>query len=187
MQFGHLALALSIASYDWSIANAAYCVGMHYMPNIDSLMVKAGWDKKLIKGAIKLESLVRGKQDPRPPEEQAVKDKFWVEYGGFHCTVTHSIFFALMVSLFIGLFSSQYAIFAFVCIVSHYLADIGSTVGLPLFWPLTRKKYTFSLFKDTGWWGKDMFIGYYSQPVPWILEGSVVIFLAYRLMVISAL
>lgn len=183
MQFGHLALALAIASYDWSLTNAVYCIGMHYLPNIDSLMVKAGLDKKLIKGAIKLESLVQKKRDKRSLDEKS-RDKFWVEKGGFHCTVTHSFIFAVVVSMLIAMFSVHYAIFAFVCIISHYFADIGSTVGLPLLWPFTRKKYTWSLFEDTGWWGKDMLIGYYRQPVPWILEGAVVMFLAYRLIVI---
>lgn len=184
MQFGHIALALSIATYDWSAANAVYCLGMHYLPNMDSLLVKAGIDEKLIKLSIKLESLVRKNDDPRMPEQQAATDKFWTEKGGFHCTVTHSLFFAVVISLFIAVFSVHYAILAFVCIVSHYIADIGSTVGLPLLWPFTRKKYTLSLFEDTGWWGKEMFIGYYRQPASWILESSVLFFMIYRFMVI---
>jgi membrane-bound metal-dependent hydrolase YbcI (DUF457 family) len=98
--------------------------------------------------------------------------------------VTHSIFFAVLVSAFIAVFYLHYAAFAFVAIMAHYAADIGSTVGLPLLWPFSRKKYTLSLFKDTGWWGKEMFIGYYKQPMAWILESAVVVFLACRLYVI---
>jgi hypothetical protein len=184
MQFGHVALALSIATYDWSIGNAVFCLGMHYLPNVDSLIVKAGWDKKIIKGAIKLESSLGKKYANKPAEENPQNDPFWVDCGGFHCTVTHSIFFAIAVSLIIALFSWHYAAFALVAILAHYAADIGSTVGLPLLWPFTRKKYTLALFRDTGWWGKDMFVGYYSQPVPWLLEGMVSIFLVYRLMII---
>jgi hypothetical protein len=184
MQIGHIALALTIASYDWSVANAAFCMGMHYLPNGDSFIKKAGWDQKIIKGAIKLESLFRRKKDTGNHDDQGENDPFWVEYGGFHCTVTHSIFFAVLVSAFIAVFSLHYAAFAFVAIMAHYAADIGSTVGLPLLWPFSRKKYTLSLFKDTGWWGKEMFIGYYKQPMAWILESAVVVFLACRLYVI---
>ena len=104
--------------------------------------------------------------------------------GGFHCTATHSIFFAVLVGLFTALFSLQYAAVAFVAIAAHYAADIGSTVGLPLLWPISRKKYTLSLFRDTGWWGKDMVIGYYRQPMAWVLEGVAILFLVYRYAVI---
>jgi membrane-bound metal-dependent hydrolase YbcI (DUF457 family) len=90
----------------------------------------------------------------------------------------------MAVSLLMALFSWHYAAFAFVAIVTHYLADIGSTVGLPLFWPFTRKKFTLALFRDTGWWGKDMLIRYYRQPMSWVLEGTAVIFFAYRLFII---
>jgi hypothetical protein len=55
-------------------------------------------------------------------------------------------------------------------------------VGLPLLWPFTRKKFSLRLFKDTGWWGKDMFIGYYKQPMSWVLEGGVTVFFVYRLL-----
>ena len=181
MQFGHLAIALSIATYDWSIETAVFCIGMHWLPNMDSLVVKAGLDKQAIRGALKLERLVRGKNTANTPEHEAMNDPFWIENGGFHCTVTHSIFFAFVVSLLIALFSVHYAAFASVSILAHYAADIGSTVGLPLLWPFTRKKFTLSLFRDTGWWGKQMLIGYYKQPMSWVLEGIVVIFGICRL------
>ena len=183
MQFGHVALALSIATYDWSIGNALFCLGMHYLPNTDSLMVKAGWDQKLIRGAIRLESLLPGHRDDRAPEVIA-RDPFWVEKGGFHCTVTHSVAFAVAVSLLVSLFSWEHALLAFVAIISHYAADIGSTVGLPLLWPFTRRKYTLALFEDTGWWGREMFIGYYRQPMAWFLETVVLGFMLYRFWVI---
>ena len=184
MQLGHLAVGLSIATYDWSLANAAFCVGMHNLPNMDSLVVKAGLDKKMIRGAARLESFIRRDNRMRDPEHQPEADPFWVEMGGFHCTVTHSVFFAVLVGLFTALFSLQYAVMAFVAIATHYAADIGSTVGLPLLWPLSRKKYTLSLFRDTGWWGKDMVIGYYRQPMAWVLEGVAILFLVYRYAVI---
>jgi len=99
----------------------------------------------------------------------------------FHCTITHSIFFALIVSGIVSIFSLYYGLFALAAILGHYAADIGSTVGLPLLWPFSKRKFTLALFKDTGFWGKAMFTGYYRQPMPWVLEGIVLIFLFYRL------
>jgi len=139
MQAGHVPLALAIATYDWNPRMAVFCLAIHWLPNADSLVVKAGFAK---------------------PE--------------FHCTVTHSVFFALVVSGVIAIF------------LAHYAADIGSTVGLPLLWPLSKRKFTLAFFKDTGYWGWDMLIGYYKQPMAWVLEGLVLAFFIYRLTVVSA-
>jgi len=152
MQVGHLPLALAIATYDWNPKTIGFVIAMHWLPNADSLVVKAGLAK---------------------PD--------------FHCTVTHTFLFAVLVSAIVALFSPHYAIFAFVAIVAHYAADIGSTVGLPLFWPAYKKRLTLGLFKDTGFWGWDMYIGYYKQPMAWVLEGAVIAFLVYRLFVIGVL
>jgi membrane-bound metal-dependent hydrolase YbcI (DUF457 family) len=146
MQLAHLPLSLAIASYDWSPEMAVFCTGMHFLPNADSLVVKAGLAK---------------------PE--------------FHCTVTHSILFAVAVAAVVYLINPHYAPFAFVALMTHYLADIGSTVGLPLLWPFSKKRYTMALFKDTGYWGWEMYTGYYKQPMAWVLEGLVLLFFAYRM------
>ena len=151
MQAGHVPLALAIATYDWNPRMAAFCLAIHWLPNADSLVVKAGFAE---------------------PD--------------FHCTVTHSIFFALVVSGIIAIFSPHYALFGLIAILAHYAADIGSTVGLPLLWPLSKKRYTLALFKDTGYWGWDMLIGYYKQPMAWVLEGLVLAFFIYRLTVVLA-
>ena len=151
MQLGHVPLALSIATYDWSPRMAAFCLAAHFLPNADSLVVKAGLAKP-----------------------------------SFHCTVTHNLLFAIVVTGIVFAFAPHYAPFAFVALLTHYLADIGSTVGQPLLWPLSKKKYTLSLFQDTGYWGWEMFAGYYRQPMSWVLEGAVLIFFAYRLYAISA-
>ncbi len=147
MQLGHLPLALSIASYDWSPRMAVFCVGMHFLPNVDSLVVKAGFAKP-----------------------------------SFHCTVTHTIFFAAGLSGLIALWSPHYAAFAFVALMTHYLADIGSTVGIPLFLPFSKKRYTAMLFKDTGYWGMEMYTGYYAQPMAWVIEGAMILFFTWRMM-----
>lgn len=147
MQIGHLPLSLAIASYDWSPKMAVFCVGMHFLPNADSLVVKAGLAK---------------------PE--------------FHCTITHTFLFAFVVTAIVYLINPHYAPFAFVALVTHYFADIGSTVGLPLFWPLSKKRYTMALFKDTGYWGWEMYTGYYKQPMSWVLEGAVIGFFGLRML-----
>ena len=152
MQFGHVPLALSIATYDWSPKTAVICLGMHFLPNADSLVERSGLT------------------GPK-----------------FHCTVTHTIAFAAVVSAVIAVWSPHYAIFAFVAMVAHYGADLGSTVGLPLLWPFVKKRYTLALFKDTGYWGKEMYVGYYKQPVTWALEGAVIAFFLYRLVHIGVL
>jgi hypothetical protein len=158
---------------------------MHWLPNVDSLVVKAGWDQQIIRAASKLESSLHKKTKPKKVSADPAADPFWIDNGGFHCTVTHSMLFAIVVSLVIALFSIHYALFAFVAILAHYAADIGSTVGLPILWPLSRRKYTLALFRDTGWWGKEMLLGFYRQPMPWLLEGGVVLFLSYRLWTIA--
>jgi membrane-bound metal-dependent hydrolase YbcI (DUF457 family) len=90
------------------------------------------------------------------------------------------------VSALVALFSVHYAIFALVAILAHYAADIGSTVGLPLLWPFSKRKFTLALFQDTGYWGKEMYLGYYRQPMAWVLEGLVLAFFVYRLSTLSA-
>lgn len=147
MQLGHVPLALSIATYDWNPKMAAFVLAMHFLPNSDSLVVRAGWAK---------------------PE--------------FHCSVTHSMLFAVVVAALIAPFSVHYALFGLLAILAHYAADLGSTVGLPLLWPFSRRKFTLALFEDTGYWGKGMLLGYYRQPMSWVLEGGVIAFLGYRLL-----
>jgi len=151
MQLGHIPLALSIATYDWSPKMAVFCLGAHFLPNADVLVVKAGLAKP-----------------------------------SFHCTVTHNIFFAVVVSGLVYLVAPHYAPFAFVALITHYMADIGSTVGQPLLWPFSKKKFTLSLFQDTGYWGWEMYTGYYKQRASWVLEGAVLVLFSYRLYVINA-
>lgn len=146
MQFGHVPLALAIATYDWNPKTAVFCLGMHFLPNADSLVVRAGLAKP-----------------------------------SFHCTVTHSVLFAVVVAALLAPFSPHYAVFALVAILAHYAADIGSTVGLPLLWPVSKRKFTLALFKDSGYWGKEMYFGYYRQPMSWVLEGAVLAFFIFRL------
>ena len=121
------------------------------------------------------------------PNADALVERSGLVNPGFHCTVTHSILFAAVVSGLVAIWSPHYAIFTFAAIITHYAADIGSTVGLPLLWPFVKKRYTLALFKDTGYWGRDMLFGYYKQPMSWVVEGAVTIFFIYRLFQIGIL
>lgn len=120
------------------------------------------------------------------PNADSLVERAGLAKPGFHCTVTHTILFALVVAALIWPFSGHYALFGLIAILAHYAADIGSTVGLPLFWPLSKKKFTLALFKDTGSYGWAMFRGYYAQPMAWVLELSVTAFLGFRLWTIYA-
>ncbi len=118
------------------------------------------------------------------PNADSLVVKAGLAKPSFHCTVTHSLLFATVVSGLVYLVSPHYAPFAFAALVTHYLADIGSTVGQPLLWPFSKKSFTLRLFKDTGYWGWSMLIGYYRQPMAWVLELGVLAFFIYRLTVI---
>ncbi len=98
----------------------------------------------------------------------------------FHCTWSHSLAFILAVSLLLLPFNSAWAILAAVSLIIHFLADMPSSVGLPLFLPFTKKRYTLSLWADTGYFGWETFIGSYVQAWPWILEGGAFLFLFIR-------
>ncbi|MFQ5704305.1 MAG: metal-dependent hydrolase [Gemmatimonadales bacterium] len=115
------------------------------------------------------------------PNADSLVERSGLAGSKFHCTVTHTTWFAVVMSALVAIWSPHYAIFTFVAIMTHFAADIGSTVGLPLLWPFSKRSYTLALFKDTGYWGKEMYIGYYKQPMSWVLEGGVIVFFIYRL------
>ena len=121
------------------------------------------------------------------PNADTLVERSGLAKPGFHCTVTHTVAFAVIVSGVVSIFAPQLAILALVAILAHFAADLGSTVGLPLLMPFTRKKFTLALFKDTGSWGKSMLVGYYRQPIVWVLEGGVFAFLFYRLVHIGVI
>jgi membrane-bound metal-dependent hydrolase YbcI (DUF457 family) len=102
----------------------------------------------------------------------------------FHCTVTHTLLFAVVVSLVFLPFSIKYGLLVFIALVAHLLADLPCAVGEALFWPFSKRKFTLALWKDTGYWGWKTFKGSYAQLWPWMLEGGAFLFLFYRLWVV---
>src|SRR6266702_1888532 len=116
MQFGHLGIALAIASLDPRPETFAVVTAAQFLPNADSLVIRAGW--------------------ARPD---------------FHGTWSHSLAFCVAV---------------------------GAAAALLL--PFNRRRFTLNLWKNTGYWGRAMYAGYYRQPWAWILEGAVFAVVAWR-------
>lgn len=146
MQFGHVGIALLIASFDWQPKTIALVTAGHFLPNCDTLLVKTGLAKE-----------------------------------GFHFSITHTLVFATMTGAMIGLFSPYYGLLVLISILAHYLADMPTDTGIMLFWPFWRRRFSFNLWKDTGYWGLDMYRGYYAQPFAWILEIPIFLALGWRL------
>jgi len=147
MQFGHVGIALLIATCDWRPETIAVVAASHFLPNGDTLLVKTGIAKE-----------------------------------GFHFSITHTLLFAAGASALVALFSPYYGFLALVSILAHYLADMPTDTGIMLFWPFSRRRFSFNLWKDTGYWGAQMFRGYYSQPFAWILELPIFFALGLRML-----
>ena len=98
----------------------------------------------------------------------------------FHCTWSHSLIFVLLVGLILWPFNVAWAILAVVSLIFHMLADMPSSVGLPLFMP-SKKRFTFKLWADTGHSGWFALRSTYEQSWTWILEGATFLFLFVRM------
>ena len=98
----------------------------------------------------------------------------------FHCTWSHSLLFVILLGLILIPISLSWAIIAIVSLLAHFLADMPSSVGLPLFMHITKKRFTLNLWADTGHSGWETFRGSYIQSWTWILEGGAFLFLFIR-------
>lgn len=90
----------------------------------------------------------------------------------FHCTWSHSLVFVALMGLLLAPFNVGWALLASVSLFIHLMADMPSSVGLPLFLPFSRKRFTLSLWADTGYAGWLTFKGTYEQSWTWVLEGG---------------
>jgi membrane-bound metal-dependent hydrolase YbcI (DUF457 family) len=146
MQFGHVGIALAIASLDPRAETFAVVGAAQFLPNLDSLVVRAGW-----------------------------------AHPDFHGTWSHSLPFCLAVGavawLLVGPWLGALALFSIVC---HVVADMPTDTGIPLLLPFSRRRFTFNLWKNTGYWGKSMYAGFYRHPWAWILEGAVFAVVLWR-------
>jgi membrane-bound metal-dependent hydrolase YbcI (DUF457 family) len=98
----------------------------------------------------------------------------------FHCTWSHSLLFAVMAGLVLMPFNPGWALLTISSILLHILADLPSSVGLPLFLPFSRKRFSLNLWADTGYGGWATTRGTYQQAWTWVLEGGAFLFLFVR-------
>jgi membrane-bound metal-dependent hydrolase YbcI (DUF457 family) len=146
MQFGHLGIALAIASLDPRPETFAIVGAAQFLPNADSLVIRAGY---------------------AGPE--------------FHGTWSHSLLFCgAVAALAVALFGPWLGGLALASIVAHVVADLPTDTGLPLLLPFSQRRFSLNLWKNTGYWGRAMYRGYYRQPWAWILEGAVFAVVAWR-------
>lgn len=98
----------------------------------------------------------------------------------FHCTWSHSLAFAAAVTVLLLPLDVGWALLALASLLLHYLADLPSTVGLPLLLPFSRRKFSLRLWADTGAGGWASLRGTYEQSWTWILEGGAFVVLFLR-------
>ena len=97
----------------------------------------------------------------------------------FHCTWSHSLLFAFIVGLVLLFINPAWAMLGIASLLIHFLADMPSSVGLPLLMPL-KKRFTINLWADTGHSGWIALKGTYMQAWTWLLEGGAFLFLFIR-------
>jgi len=155
MQVGHYAVALTIASF---------------APELTGGQIEAFSPEAIVVTFIATQL----------PNTDAIPIMLGWAKKSFHCTWTHSLFFPLVVGLLLWPFNLSWAILSMVSLYIHYLSDLPSSVGLPLLLPLSKKRYTLSLWADTGAFGWVSFRGTYEQAWTWILEGGAYLVLFIR-------
>ena len=159
MQVGHLALAGTIASFAPQISSA---VGG---PRVEAL----SWESVVV---VYLAHFL--------PNFDVIPIKLgWAE-DRFHCTYSHTLLFVLAVALVLWPINVSWAALALVSLLLHFAADMGSSVGLPLLLPFSRKRASLYLWADTGHSGWASFRGTYQQAWTWITEGGMFVVLAIR-------
>jgi len=154
MQLGHVAVAFAISSYAPEITGGSIEA---FSAEAIAVSFIAHWLPNL---------------DVIPIWLKIVKDSF-------HCTWSHSLLFVLAVTLILMLFNPAWAMLAAVSMLIHFLADMPSSVGLPLLMPW-RKRFTLNLWADTGHSGWFAFRSTYEQAWTWLLEGGAFLFLLVR-------
>ena len=155
MQLGHFAVALVISSY---------------APELTAGKIDA----------FSLESIAVSLVAHELPNLDGIPIMLGWAKKAFHCTWSHSLLFALLVGLILLPFNAAWASIAFVSLIIHYMADMPSSVGLPLLMPITKKRFTLNLWADTGYFGWESTKGTYLQAWTWILEGGAYLFLFIR-------
>lgn len=141
MQFGHVGIALAIAALDPKSETFAVVFAAQFLPNADSLVIRAGLAKP-----------------------------------SFHGTYSHSLpFIAATWAAATLALGPWLGFLAGISILSHVLADMPTIPGIPILLPFSDRRYSFRLWYDSGYWGRDMYAGYYRQAWARRLELAVAI------------
>jgi membrane-bound metal-dependent hydrolase YbcI (DUF457 family) len=155
MQLGHVAVALTISSF---------------APELSGGAMKA----------FSVESMLLSLAAHELPNIDGLPIMLGWAKKAFHCTWTHSLLFAFVISLLLLLLRPAWAGIALVGILLHFLCDMPSSVGLPVLYPFYKRRITFNLWADTGYFGWESTKGTYMQAWTWILEGGAFLFLFIR-------
>ena len=160
MQVGHIAMAATIASFAPEITAAAG------VPPVKAWSV---------------ESLVVVFVAHYLPNFDVIPIKIGWASDRFHCSYSHSLMFAVIVAALLWPVNASWAVLALVSLLLHFLADSGSSVGLPLLLPFSRRRFSLYLWADTGHSGWFAFRSTYQQAWTWVTEGGMFVVLAARL------
>lgn len=160
MQVGHVAVAATIASFAPEITAAA---GVR---RVDA------WS---------MESLLVVFLAHYLPNFDVIPIKLGWAPDRFHCSYSHSLLFAAAVAGALWPLDASWAVLALVSLLMHLAADLGSSVGLPLLLPFSRRRFSLYLWADTGHSGWFAFTGSYRQAWTWVTEGAMFVVLTARL------
>ena len=155
MQAGHAAVALAISSYAPELTGGEI-------------------------NAFSFESIAVAMVSHWLPNLDVIPIWLKIAKPSFHCTWSHSLLFVIIAGLLLLPFNTSWAIITSISLLCHLIADIPSSIGLPLLLPLSKKKFTINLWADTGYFGWETTKGSYIQAWPWILEGGAFLFLYIR-------
>lgn len=159
MQLGHIAVAGTIASFAPEITAAAG------VPRVEA------WSAESLAVVFLAHYL---------PNLDVIPIKLGWAPDRFHCSYSHSLLFAVAAAAALWPFDPSWAVLAFASLLLHLVADSGSSVGLPLLLPFSRKRFSLYLWADTGHSGWLAFKGTYQQAWTWVTEGGMFVVLAAR-------
>jgi len=160
VQVGHLAMAGTVASFAPQIARSVGGPGVE------------AWSWESMAVVFVAHYL---------PNLDVVPIKMKLAPDRFHCSYSHTLLFTAVVALAIWPVNASWAALSVVSLLTHLVADSGSSVGLPLLLPFSRKRFSLYLWADTGHSGWFAFKSTYQQAWTWVTEGGMFVVLAVRL------
>jgi len=155
MQVGHVAVALAISSFAPELTGGRIDA---FSPEAIGVAFAAHW----------------------LPNLDVIPIWLGIAKKSFHCTWSHSFFFVALMGVLLWPFNVRWALLTVASLLLHLLADMPSSVGLPLFLPFSKKRFSLNLWADTGYGGWVTFKGTYQQAWTWVLEGGAFVVLFVR-------